>query len=155
MFQENSVSAGVRITLHLRKQGLISRHGYCVCMIDGMIVSWLKEQEYQTEERHKHYWCSYCSMHSRRATRTGVLGILRHVDWKTARKSFLWSRDDAWRKEWEWGGWEALSSVDQTALVTFMFCWPCINVQGGSSMTGTDLCVNKCKQSRSYLNHLV
>ena len=28
-------------------------------------------------------------------------------------------------------------------------------VQGGSNMTGTDLCVNKCKQSRSYLNHLV
>ena len=27
-------------------------------------------------------------------------------------------------------------------------------VQGGSNMTGTDLC-NKCKQSRSYLNHLV
>jgi len=22
-------------------------------------------------------------------------------------------------------------------------------------MTGTDLCVNKCNQSRSYLNHLV
>ena len=22
-------------------------------------------------------------------------------------------------------------------------------------MTGTDLCVNKCKQFRSYLNHLV
>ena len=22
-------------------------------------------------------------------------------------------------------------------------------------MTGIDLCVNKCKQSRSYLNHLV
>ena len=22
-------------------------------------------------------------------------------------------------------------------------------------MTGTNLCVNKCKQSRSYLNHLV
>ena len=22
-------------------------------------------------------------------------------------------------------------------------------------MTGTDLCVNKCKQSRSYLNYLV
>ena len=22
-------------------------------------------------------------------------------------------------------------------------------------MTGTDLCVNKCKESRSYLNHLV
>ena len=22
-------------------------------------------------------------------------------------------------------------------------------------MTGTDLCLNKCKQSRSYLNHLV
>ena len=28
-------------------------------------------------------------------------------------------------------------------------------IQGGSNMTGTDLCVNKCKQSRSYLNHLV
>jgi len=28
-------------------------------------------------------------------------------------------------------------------------------LQGGSNMTGTDLCVNKCKQSRSYLNHLV
>ena len=27
-------------------------------------------------------------------------------------------------------------------------------VQGGSNMTGTDLCVNKCKQSWSYLNHL-
>ena len=31
----------------------------------------------------------------------------------------------------------------------------CIYIQGGSYMTGTDLCVNKCKQSRSYLNHLV
>jgi len=30
-----------------------------------------------------------------------------------------------------------------------------INVQGGSNMTGTDLCVNKPNQSRSYLNHLV
>ena len=29
------------------------------------------------------------------------------------------------------------------------------NVQGGSNMTGTDLYVNKCKQSQSYLNHLV
>ena len=28
-------------------------------------------------------------------------------------------------------------------------------IQDGSNMTGTDLCVNKCKQSRSYLNHLV
>ena len=28
-------------------------------------------------------------------------------------------------------------------------------LQGGSNMTGTDLCVNKCKQSQSYLNHLV
>jgi len=28
-------------------------------------------------------------------------------------------------------------------------------IQGGSNMTGTDLCVNKCKQSRSYLNNLV
>ena len=28
-------------------------------------------------------------------------------------------------------------------------------IQGGSNMTGTDLCVNKCKQSRSYLNHSV
>ena len=27
-------------------------------------------------------------------------------------------------------------------------------IQGGSNMTGNDLCVNKCKQSRSYLNHL-
>jgi hypothetical protein len=30
-----------------------------------------------------------------------------------------------------------------------------IKIQGGSNMTGADLCVNKCKQSRSYLNHLV
>ena len=30
-----------------------------------------------------------------------------------------------------------------------------IKIQGGSNMTGTDLCVNKCKQSRSCLNHLV
>ena len=29
------------------------------------------------------------------------------------------------------------------------------NIQGGSNMTGTDLSVNKCKQSRSYLNHPV
>ena len=28
-------------------------------------------------------------------------------------------------------------------------------VQGGSNMTGTDLCVNKPHMSRSYLNHLV
>ena len=28
-------------------------------------------------------------------------------------------------------------------------------VQGGSNMTGTNLYVNKCKQSRSYLNHSV
>jgi len=28
------------------------------------------------------------------------------------------------------------------------------NIQGGSNMTGTNLYVNKCKQSRSYLNHL-
>ena len=28
-------------------------------------------------------------------------------------------------------------------------------IQGGSNMTGTNLYVNKCKQSRSYLNHLV
>jgi len=28
-------------------------------------------------------------------------------------------------------------------------------IQGGSNTTGTDLCVNKCKLSRSYLNHLV
>ena len=28
-------------------------------------------------------------------------------------------------------------------------------IQGGSNMTGTDLCVNKCKHSRSYLNHPV
>ena len=30
-----------------------------------------------------------------------------------------------------------------------------MKVQGGSNMTGTNLYVNKCKQSRSYLNHLV
>jgi len=29
------------------------------------------------------------------------------------------------------------------------------DVQGGSNMTGTDLCVNNINQSRSYLNHLV
>jgi hypothetical protein len=29
------------------------------------------------------------------------------------------------------------------------------NVQGGSNMTGTDLCVNKPHKTRSYLNHLV
>jgi len=28
-------------------------------------------------------------------------------------------------------------------------------IQGGSNMTGTDLCVNKPNQSQSYLNHLV
>jgi hypothetical protein len=28
-------------------------------------------------------------------------------------------------------------------------------IQGGSNMTGTDLCVNKPHKSRSYLNHLV
>ena len=33
--------------------------------------------------------------------------------------------------------------------------YPKRNIQGGSNMTGTDLCVNKCKQFRSYLNHLV
>jgi hypothetical protein len=30
-----------------------------------------------------------------------------------------------------------------------------LHVQGGSNMTGTDLCVNKPHKSRSYLNHLV
>jgi hypothetical protein len=30
-----------------------------------------------------------------------------------------------------------------------------VYIQGGSNMTGTDLCVNKLQQSRSYLNHLV
>jgi hypothetical protein len=30
-----------------------------------------------------------------------------------------------------------------------------IEVQGGSNMTGTDLCVNKPHKSWSYLNHLV
>jgi hypothetical protein len=30
-----------------------------------------------------------------------------------------------------------------------------LEVQGGSNMTGTDLCVNKPNHSRSYLNHLV
>jgi hypothetical protein len=30
-----------------------------------------------------------------------------------------------------------------------------MHVQGGSDMTGTDLCVNKSHLSRSYLNHFV
>jgi hypothetical protein len=30
-----------------------------------------------------------------------------------------------------------------------------IKIQGGSNMTGTDLCVNVSNQSRSYLDHLV
>jgi hypothetical protein len=30
-----------------------------------------------------------------------------------------------------------------------------VYVQGGSNMTGTDLCVNKPHKSQSYLNHLV
>ena len=30
-----------------------------------------------------------------------------------------------------------------------------MKIQGGSNMTGTDLCVNKPHLSRSYLNHLV
>jgi hypothetical protein len=30
-----------------------------------------------------------------------------------------------------------------------------LDIQGGSNMTGTDLCVNKPHKSRSYLNHLV
>ena len=29
------------------------------------------------------------------------------------------------------------------------------DLQSGSNMTGTDLCVKKPNQSRSYLNHLV
>jgi len=37
----------------------------------------------------------------------------------------------------------------------YIYMCVCLYVQGGSNMTGTDLCVNKCKQSRSYLNHLV
>jgi len=32
---------------------------------------------------------------------------------------------------------------------------PSKKIQGGSNMTGTDVCVNKPHQSRSYLNHLV
>jgi hypothetical protein len=36
-------------------------------------------------------------------------------------------------------------------------CWLAYrtDIQGGSNMTGTDLCVNKPHKSRSYLNHLV
>ena len=30
-----------------------------------------------------------------------------------------------------------------------------LHIQGGSNMTGTNLYVNKCKRSRSNLNHLV
>jgi hypothetical protein len=37
------------------------------------------------------------------------------------------------------------------------WCKICLKIllQGGSNMTGTDLCVNKPHKSRSYLNHLV
>ena len=34
-------------------------------------------------------------------------------------------------------------------------CFKFVIVLGGSNMTGTNLYVNKCKQSRSYLNHLI
>ena len=33
--------------------------------------------------------------------------------------------------------------------------YPALSTQGGSNMTGTDLCVNKPHMSRSYLNQLV
>jgi hypothetical protein len=38
---------------------------------------------------------------------------------------------------------------------TLSSAYVCIKIQGGSNMTGTDLCVNKPHLSRSYLNHLV
>jgi len=38
---------------------------------------------------------------------------------------------------------------NQFAILTDVY------LQGGSNMTGTDLCVNKPHLSRSYLNHLV
>ena len=51
------------------------------------------------------------------------------------------------RKSWSW--WNNVERYERTRQVEDY------NIQGGSNMTGADLCVNKCKQSRSYLNHLV
>jgi len=43
----------------------------------------------------------------------------------------------------------------QGGIVQRMDTLQSIKLQGGSNMTGTDLCVNKSYMSRSYLNHLV
>ena len=39
--------------------------------------------------------------------------------------------------------------------IIFQLASTTAELHGGSNMTGTNLYVNKCKQSRSYLNHLV
>jgi len=59
--------------------------------------------------------------------------------------------------------------LNRTSNLVGLFVRPCLyiyiyiythththtHIQGGSDMTGTDLCVNKPQMSRSYLNHLV
>jgi len=53
--------------------------------------------------------------------------------------------------------WEYIKARKEWAdkICTSLICTKISIIQGGSNMTGTDLCVNKCKQSRTYLNHLV
>jgi hypothetical protein len=48
-------------------------------------------------------------------------------------------------------------SIDEVICNKQILCIPLrlMKVQGGSNMTGTDLCVNRPHTSRSYLNHLV
>jgi hypothetical protein len=47
------------------------------------------------------------------------------------------------------------SRIYTTGLLVTVFSCSNRNVQGGSNMTGTYLCVNTPHKSRSYLNHLV
>ena len=42
-----------------------------------------------------------------------------------------------------------------THTYIYIYIYTHTDTQGGSNMTGTDLCVNKPHQSQSYLNHLV
>jgi hypothetical protein len=48
-----------------------------------------------------------------------------------------------------------LYNVSRGTLVLFGRILGSLQIQGGSNMTGTDLCVNKPHKSRSYFNHLV
>ena len=60
-----------------------------------------------------------------------------------------WNTRNSWAScEHQWYCVEKENQLDATE-------WFIALIQGGSNMAGTDLCVNKCKQSRSYLNHLV